>query len=273
MTSLARPTVPRPAKHYTEPDIVDVLGVPVAFRRKGSGTPVVFLHGAGFTRMWLPLYAQCAARADFIAPEHPGMGQTPFPEWLGGFNDLTLYYDRFFDAVGLDRFHLVGYSGGGWMAAEYASFFHKRLKSLVLLTPAGLNVPGQPVANIFEMGPDEVFSRIFHDLAGAADFVPNFDIPGEPVHLRQEIESLQRIFGNPFRYNSELPRRLSGISCPSLVIEAEYDSLVPRAVVEAYVEILPQSQRVMISGVGHGLAIERPALVANAIMDFVQSVD
>src|SRR5437867_2256210 len=65
--------------HYTEPQVVDVRGVPVAYRRKGTGPPTVFLHGAGTTRLWLPFYERMSEWFDFVAPEHPGFGDTRRP--------------------------------------------------------------------------------------------------------------------------------------------------------------------------------------------------
>ena len=62
-------TVPKPPNYYTPPAFADVQGVPTSYRRKGSGEPVVFLHGAGATRMWLPFYDLCAQSVDFIAPD------------------------------------------------------------------------------------------------------------------------------------------------------------------------------------------------------------
>ena len=57
------------------------------------------------------------------------------PEWLDGFEDLVIHYDRLLDVLGLDQVHLVGYSLGGWLAAEFASFYPERLKSLTLMVP------------------------------------------------------------------------------------------------------------------------------------------
>jgi hypothetical protein len=50
------PAVPRPRHFYTEPEWVDVGEVRTAYRRKGEGEPVLYLHGNGFTRMWLPFH-------------------------------------------------------------------------------------------------------------------------------------------------------------------------------------------------------------------------
>jgi pimeloyl-ACP methyl ester carboxylesterase len=48
--------------------------------------------------------------------------------------------DRFADPLGLDRFHLVGYSGGGFVSLAYAGTRPERLLSLALFEPA--MVPG-----------------------------------------------------------------------------------------------------------------------------------
>ena len=53
-----RQPVPKPLHHYTEPEWIDIEGVPTAYRRKGTGEVLVFLHGAGMTRMWTPFYEE-----------------------------------------------------------------------------------------------------------------------------------------------------------------------------------------------------------------------
>jgi len=50
--------------------------------------------------------------------------------------------DRFADALHLDRFHLVGYSGGGFVSLAYAGTRPDRLLSLAVFEPAA--IPGTP---------------------------------------------------------------------------------------------------------------------------------
>jgi len=49
--------------------------------------------------------------------------------------------DRLADAKGLDRFHLVGYSGGGFISLAYSGTRQQRLLSLSLFEPA--QIPGE----------------------------------------------------------------------------------------------------------------------------------
>ena len=131
-------------KYYTEPSFEETLGLPVAYRREGSGEAVVFLHGAGYTRRWLPMYQMMADRVDFIAPEAPGFGETALPASFRDFSDLVILYDQFLAQLGLEEIHLIGYSMGGWAAAEFASYYPSRVKSLTLITPIGLRLEGNP---------------------------------------------------------------------------------------------------------------------------------
>jgi pimeloyl-ACP methyl ester carboxylesterase len=49
--------------------------------------------------------------------------------------------DRFADSMNLTRFHLVGYSGGGFISLAYAATRPQRIQSLGLFEPA--RIPGQ----------------------------------------------------------------------------------------------------------------------------------
>ena len=66
-------------------------------------------------------------------------GETPAPDYSV---ELELQaVDHFADSLGLDRFHLIGYSGGGFLSLAYAGTRPDRLASLALFEPA--MVPGK----------------------------------------------------------------------------------------------------------------------------------
>jgi pimeloyl-ACP methyl ester carboxylesterase len=76
---------------------------------------------------------------------------------------------RFADSLGLDRFHLLGYSGGGFVSLAFAGTHPERLLSLALFEPAA--VPG-------ELGPEEarLDARLRSALSGLSgpDFMRSF---------------------------------------------------------------------------------------------------
>lgn len=248
--------------------MVDVAGSPVAVRRRGTGDPLLFLHGAGFTGRWLRFHEALARGADVIAPEHVGYGATPMQDWLEDIGDLVLHYDDLRATLGLDRFHLVGYSLGGWIAAAYATLFPDRLRSLTLITPAGLQVPGRsPVADLFSMTPAELFGTVFNDPTNMAEVMVDMTDPDVAVALYQEQSTLARLVWNP-RYDRRMPRRLRRVSVPALVVGAEHDRLIPDEAADRYAELLPDGRITRVPGTGHALIIEQPERTADAILEF-----
>jgi pimeloyl-ACP methyl ester carboxylesterase len=263
--------VPRPRSFYTEPEWLNVGGLRVAYRRKGQGEATLFLHGAGFTRMWLPFHERLSQNVDLIAPEHPGYGETEMPEWLDGFDDLVLHYDELLDVLGVKQIHLVGYSLGGWIAAEFAVVYQAWLKSLTLITPAGLRIEGKPIPNPTGMPPERFWDLIFNDHTNSASVMPQFEDLDEIVHQYGEATTLARLAWNP-QYDLKLDRRLTRVRCPTLIVRAEHDRLIPDEMAERYAELIPDAQIETVRGTGHALVIEQPERTADLIAGFIGGV-
>jgi pimeloyl-ACP methyl ester carboxylesterase len=77
--------------------------------------------------------------------------------------------ERFADSLGLDRFHLLGYSGGGFVSLAFAGMHPDRLLSLAVFEPAA--VPGT-----LTQEEDTFYSGLRAALAGlsGADFMRSF---------------------------------------------------------------------------------------------------
>src|SRR4029453_15511047 len=159
------------------------------------------------------------------------------PAWLGGFDDLVLHYDEFLDVIGLETVHVVGYSLGGWLAAGVAAFYPRRPRSRTLVCPRGLRVPGQPAPNLIAMTTEAVWEALFNDPRNAERVKPDYDSVEEVVHMYGEATTLARLAWNP-QYDIALERRLRRVECPSLVVRAEHDQVIPDAVAERYAELI-----------------------------------
>tara|TARA_B100001123_G_C15333470_1_gene1032005 strand:- start:1564 stop:2394 length:831 start_codon:yes stop_codon:yes gene_type:complete len=261
--------VPHPPKYYTEPSFEEVCGVPIAYRRQGEGEIVVFMHGAGFTRRWIPMYELLSESVDFIAPESPGFGETPMPDWFRDFSDLSIIYDQFFTQLELDKFHLIGYSMGGWAASEFAAYYPRRLKSLTLITPVGLRLEDNPGVDLFQLGPEDLMDRLFNDKEVMAEFMEGMDDFDEGIHLYSEFSSAARLMWAP-RYNLALERRLQRLTCPTLVVRAEDDHLIPNEMAEKFATTLPNNRLIMIPETGHEPCLERPVELVTEITNFIE---
>lgn len=261
--------IPEPSNYYTPPSFVDVNGLQTAYRRKGDGEAVLFLHGAGSTRMWLPMYERFAESVDFIAPEHPGFGATERPGWLENFNDLVIHYDQFLAELNIERLHIVGWSLGGWIASELVSYYPRRLKSLTLIVPIGLRLPDNPGTDIFKLVPEELVDLLFNDKEAMATVAPDPDNFEEICQAHYEASTFAKLIWSP-RYNLALEHRLQRLQCPALVVKAEDDRLIPNEMADRFAEIIPGARTTTIPETGHALCIERPDETADAILTFIK---
>ncbi len=260
---------PKPPRYYTEPNFEDVLGVTFAYRRAGTGEVTVLLHGAGFTRMWLPFYKMLAERVDFVAPECPGFGETSMPRWVRSFDDVTILYDQLFQQLGIENVHLIGFSMGGWAAAEFASYYPRRLKSLTLITPVGLRLEEDPGVDIFQLAPAELMDRLFKDKTVMQEWLPSGDNFDESIQMYSEFSAAARLMWAP-RYNLALERRLQRVRCPALVIGAEEDRLVPNAMSDKFASVIPGCGLIRLPGTGHEPLLERPRELADTLISFIE---
>lgn len=254
------------------PRMMQIAGTPTAVRRKGVGRPLLFLHGANFTAKWLPFHEELASGADLIAPDHIGFGATPFQEWLEGFDDLVLHYEELREQHGLERFDLVGYALGGWIAAEYATFYPERVRRLVLITPSGLRLEGRPSRDLMSMHASEHGDILFNDPANAEQALPDLNDPAEVVRLYAEARTVARLAWNP-RYSLKLQRRLRRITSPTLVIGAEHDRVIPNEMCDLYADSIAAARIERVAGTGHALLVEQPAIVARLILEFLGGCD
>jgi len=110
----------------------------LAYDRRGSGPPLVLLHGLGHHRHgWLPVLDLLAERHDVITVDLPGFGDSPPLPYGTPYNVETLgrAVREFWTGLGLRRPHVAGNSLGGYIALDLASTADVR--TAVALSPAG----------------------------------------------------------------------------------------------------------------------------------------
>lgn len=103
--------------------------------------PLVLIHGLGSAAtVFKPILAEFSKNFRVISVDLPGHGQSPYskrqamdPISLG-----TAIFETVKSEYGIDRFHVVGNSLGGWIALEMAASRPEQILSVTGLAPAGL---------------------------------------------------------------------------------------------------------------------------------------
>jgi pimeloyl-ACP methyl ester carboxylesterase len=230
---------------------VEVLGCKVHLRRAGKGDPLLFLHGASGAPVILPFMEKLAERFDVLVPEHPGYGQSDEPEWLENIHDMAYFYLDFLQQLNLKNVTLVGSSMGGWMAMEIAVRSTVRLKSVILVSPAGLAAPGVQPADIFLMAPEDVVRGLFFDQKLANQ---RLAMPVTPEAIEAGLKNRHttaRLAWEPRLHDPFLPKWLHRIDVPVKIIWGRQDQILPVGFVDFYKKMFPKAEVTVFDNCGH----------------------
>jgi pimeloyl-ACP methyl ester carboxylesterase len=231
-----------------EDSFVEVDGCKVHLRRGGKGDPLLFLHGASGAPVVMPFMEKLAQRFDVLVPEHPGYGKSDEPEWLENIHDMAYFYLDFIKELGLKNLTLVGSSMGGWMAMEIAVRDTSRLKSLVLVSPAGIAAPGVRAADIFLMPPEVLVRNLFVDqkLAEARLAAPE-DVDAS----LKNRHTTARLAWEPRLHDPFLPKWLHRIDVPVKIVWGREDKILPVGLGHELKRLLPKAEMHVMDNVGH----------------------
>jgi pimeloyl-ACP methyl ester carboxylesterase len=250
---------------------LSVAGVSLEVVRRGAGRPLLLLHGFQNVDPQAPFLARLGRRAEIIAPSHPGFGRSPRPDGFETVYDLVRLYLAFLETLPYEKVTLVGLSFGGWLAAEIAVTCAHRLEALVLVDALGIKVSDREtpdILDVFNMSPDEVRRRSWHD---AATWAPDYDTLSDEalvVHARN-WDALSLYGWHPYMYNPQLPRWLPRITVPTLVLWGASDAIVKPAYGRAYGALIPGSRFQLIERAGHHPEIEQADAFADAVASFM----
>ena len=208
--------------------------------------------------------------AEIIAPTHPGFGDASRPDDLRTVYDLVHLYLAVLDALPYEKITLLGFSFGGWLAAEVAVACRHRLDRLILVDPLGIKIGGREdrdILDVFNTSPDEVRRRTWHDPENAPDF--NAMTDAELVAYARSWDALCLYGWDPYMYNPRLTRWLARITIPTLVLWGASDGIVTPAYGRAYTALIPGARFELIERAGHHPEIEQPSVFVDRVTSFL----
>jgi pimeloyl-[acyl-carrier protein] methyl ester esterase len=207
-----------------------------------------------------------------LAPDLPGYGASTAAAKV----DLAALADDFinwFDALGLKKVTLLGWSLGGMLAQELAVRFPQRIERLVLIatTPRFVSVPDwqhgladsavRALARDFKRAPALTLENFWSLQFQGESSLPAPMVPKvEPATALGGLEMLRQI---------DLRNQLSKITMPTLVLHGSDDVIIPIAAGRFLAANLPQALFHEISGCGHAPFYSAADQVSAAIRQFL----
>jgi pimeloyl-ACP methyl ester carboxylesterase len=274
---------------------IEVPAGTIEYRERGTGRPLVFVHGVGVNgdlwRLVVPDLAAAGYRC--IAPDLPlGAHTRPLcPNADMSLPGLARIVDEFLGALGLEDVTIVANDTGGAVSQWLVGHHPERIGRLVLTscdafekfppTPQLYLKPAARVPGLLWLVARSVRFKAIQRLPTAYGWTTRRPIDPEvmrsytsPVRtipgVRRDLARLLRAVDT--RYTFEAAECLRGFDKPALVVWAADDKLFPLAHGKRLAELLPQGRFQTIADSRTFIPEEQPERLVEAVLEFLGGV-
>jgi pimeloyl-ACP methyl ester carboxylesterase len=244
-------------------------GLDIGYDVIGAGPPAVVLHGATSVgredfAAQVPLFSKA-----FLVhlPDARGHGRTRWDAAQGFRYDwLVDDLEAFVDGLGLQTFHLVGFSMGGMTALQFAARHPERLRTLAII---GITTQREPRSSVVRrlMDPAKILTT---DPAWAAELSRRHDA-GQGEGAWQRL--LPAIAADVAIQPLLSPGELHAIDAPTLVACGDRDPFVPVDHAWGIARQVPGGRLFVAPDCGHEVMVRKPGLFNEALAGFYRSTE
>jgi len=254
-------------------EIIEAAGTTLQLVKGGAGEPLLILHGEMGHPGWLRYHRALAERNTLYIPSHPGFGKSRRLDWVMNMRDLAGWYLDALDDLGLGQVNVVGFSLGGWLAAEMATMCPDQFKRLVLVGAAGIRPPAGEIFDMFLVVAKEYMTACVLDPAKVVEFkqvCPDEPTPEQAEAWEVAREEACRLSWRPYMHYPALPQLLRRVKhLPTLIVWGRQDPIVPLSAAEVYHQSIKGSRLAVLDNCGHQPEIEKPDEFARLVQAFL----
>ena len=252
-------------------------GVRIAYAKVGDGPPVVkaanwlsHLELDWDAPIWSPLFRRLARHHLFVRYDERGNGLSDWDVGDIGFDAFVADLETVVDALGLERFALLGLSQGASVSIEYAVRYPERVSHLILFGAyaAGWRIEAseaevrerEAIMTLTESGwgrDNPAYRQIF-----SSTFMPS--ATPEELAWFNEFQRQTTSPANAVRFLSafgdiDVRDRLADVHVPTLVLHSRGDRRIPFDVGRDIAARIPNAQFIGLESDGHLLLGREPA--------------
>ena len=256
------------------------MSVRIAWERRGSGPPLVLVHGLGYARWgWEPVVDGLAERFSVVLFDNRGIGESDAPRSPYTVAEMAADTLGVLDEAGLEQTHVLGTSLGGMVAQELTLTAPERVERLVLActTPGGPAAYPMPEATVQLM----VEAPSLEPATALRRFVENALARATVVERPELVERIlaHRLAApqNPAAWQGQaaagaafdVDGRLGAIACPTLVLHGTADTVVDVRNAQLLGERIPHARVELLPDTGHLFFWEQPERFVASVTAFL----
>jgi pimeloyl-ACP methyl ester carboxylesterase len=245
---------------WTE-ESVEAAGTRLQLIKGGTGEPLLILHGELGHPGWLRFHESLAQHHTLYIPLHPGFGKSERLDWITNMRDMAGWYLDALDDLAVGRVNAMGFSLGGWLAAEMATMCPTQFKKLVLVGAMGIKPPSGQIYDMFLEVAKEFIKTSYLEPAQTPEFsqiCPEQPTPEQVEAWEVAREEACRLGWRPYMHYPSLPHLLRRLrKLPTLIVWGRQDAIVPVSAAEVYHASIPGSQLVILDNCGHHPEVEQ----------------
>ena len=258
----------------------------------GSGYPLVLMHGGpGLDYQTMMPLQPLADQFTLIFYDHRCNGRSEGEVTSMTMDNLTADADALRQALGFEKWAVLGHSFGGNVALEYALRYPSSLSHLVLMNSGGdqwwanQNAPEILAKRGYSTSTVQAARRFYNGQITPGEFLPIYFRFSNAYNYRNSILSVIKamISGHMPKFRPEalifgysqtlhgwtVMDRLGEIQVPTLVLAGRYDFLFPTEHQVALAAGIADARLEIIECAGHSPQMEQPVAVQRLIRDFL----
>ena len=263
---------------------VELDGLQTHYIERGSGTPLILIHGFFFdTHMWSRSIDELARHFKVYAIDLWGFGYSSRAPLEYGFPLFARQLRLFMEELAIPRASLVGQSMGGATIIEFAVSNRSRVDRIILVNASGLPNP-MPIMGKISNLPG--VGEAMYALPG--NFIRRFTLGNTFIHntgtltdeFLENVTRFHQIKGSS-EVMLEITRKdffdklesriaqLGAMDVPTLIIWGKNDKAIPLPIGRKMHKALPGSRLEVIDQAGHCPMIDQPDKFNKLMLEFL----
>jgi 3-oxoadipate enol-lactonase len=250
----------------------------IAYRRQGSGPPVLLIHGVGGdSGNWDAIAGRLQERFDLIAMDLRGHGRSDPITTPVDVHDFARDAVRVLDEAGVARCAVVGFSLGGVVAQALTLDFPEHVDRLAVIGTVCGRTPEESAR-----ARDRVEFLKQHGTSAIAEanrerwFTEAFrtehpDVVERRVQQVKSCDAASYLAAFTVFCTADFADRVGMIQVPTLVVTGEHDLAATPRMARLMSEAIEHCEAHVLPGLRHSVLIEAPAQVAALLQAFLEA--